>query len=115
MTYLIVEMLAFLAAAALIGFLAAWLIRGGRAAASATAEGDAAWTHRMTVAEADFEARALEADAERARLLADLHAAENRATLLQSETGKRFGEVETALKTQARAAQALAAQRGHQL
>lgn len=115
MTYLIVEILAFLAAAALIGFVAAWLIRGGRAAASATAEGDASWTHRMTVAEADFEAKAMAAEAANARLRADLHAAENRAALLQSESGKRFGEAETALRTQARAAEALAAERGHQL
>lgn len=115
MTYLIVEMLAFLAVAALIGFAAAWLIRGGRAAAAATAEGDASWTHRLTVAEADFEAKAMAAEAANARLRADLHAAENRAALLQAESGKRFGEAETALRTQARAAEALAAERGHQL
>jgi predicted flap endonuclease-1-like 5' DNA nuclease len=115
MTYLIVEILAFLAVAALIGFVTAWSIRGGRAAASATAEGEASWTHRMTVAEADFEAKALEAEADNARLRADLHAAESRAALLQAEGGKRFGDLEAALRTQARAAEALAAERSHQL
>ncbi|MCC6917799.1 MAG: hypothetical protein IT548_01270 [Alphaproteobacteria bacterium] len=115
MTYLIAEILVFLAASALIGFVAAWVLRGARAGAAAAAEGDATWSHRLTVAEADFEAKALAAEAAQARLQADLHAAENRAALLQSETGKRHGELEAALKTQARAAEALAAERGHQL
>ena len=115
MMYLIAEMLVFLAAVTLFGFIAAWVIRGARAGATAAAEGDAAWSQRLTVAEADFEAKALAAEAAQARLQADLHAAENRAALLQSEAGRRHGELEAALKTQARAAEALAAERGHQL
>ena len=115
MMYLITEILVWLLVAAAIGFAAAWFIRGALGSQAAAGHDAAAWSVKLTAAEADFEARYLAAEAANARLKADLHAAQTRATSIESDGGRRTLELEQALRTQVRAAEALASERGHAL
>jgi predicted flap endonuclease-1-like 5' DNA nuclease len=112
MTYLIAEMLFWLLAAAALGAAAAWLIRGALGSQRAAGMSESVWSARMTAAEADFEARALAAEAAVARHKADLHAATNKLTALEADGGKRVADLEANLRTALRAAEALAAERG---
>lgn len=114
MIYLALEMTLWLAVAAFVGLVAGWLLRSALRPRAAQAD-DPSLVARLTAAEADFESRALAADAAIARLKADLHVASSRANALESDGGKRFTEMESALRMQVRAAEALASERGHAL
>lgn len=106
MMFLIAEMLVYLLVAAVIGFLAGWLIRGLSAARAVAAEAEAQWSARMTTSSAGHEAETLAAQAVIARLQADLYAAENRGAALEEGVAARQNEIENRLKMQARAAEA---------
>ncbi len=111
MIYLIAEMLFLIIAAAAIGFLAGWLLKGMAHARAGDERTAAIWSMRLSAAEAEYEAKSLAADAANARLKADLHAAQTRVGTLENDGGKRIADIEAVLKAQVRAAEALAAER----
>ena len=112
MTYLIGEIILWLALAALVGLAAGWAARGVFGVRDAAQKSETDWSARSATAEAGFEARTLAAEAANARLRADLHAAQMRAAGLEAEGGARVRELEATLRTRLHAAEALAEERG---
>lgn len=115
MIYLALEIILWLAAAALLGLVSGWLLRAALRGGPRAVEEDQSLVTRMTLAEAEFEAKTLAAEAAVARLKADLHAATSQAATLEGESGRRLADMEQALKSQLRSAEALAHERGHAL
>jgi predicted flap endonuclease-1-like 5' DNA nuclease len=109
MTYLIGEIILYLLLALALGLLAGWLLRGLSDTSKITNASAAEWSGRMSTAEADYEARALTAEATMARLRADLAAAESRAAV------PPVPAPDAGLASTLRAAEALAEERAQAL